>query len=139
MLEHFSRIMLYEIYISSECNLHLLSFFFFLLFCLFIFPFVSSFLCNFLSVHAKKAMLVGWLSFLSCMVLKLNFSNTALTFCFFGNSSDTFLFFSGNYGGALGANALGKGLEGNKSLRVLISFTSTYLSVPHGVKIPVLC
>lgn len=26
--------------------------------------------------------------------------------------------FSGNYGGALGANALAKGLEGNKSLRV---------------------
>lgn len=26
--------------------------------------------------------------------------------------------FSNNYGGALGANALGKGLEGNKSLRV---------------------
>jgi hypothetical protein len=69
------------------------------------------------------------------MVLKLNMFNTALTFCFLGNSSDTFLFFSGNYGGALGANALGKGLEGNKSLRVLVSFTSTsYLSFPHWGK-----
>lgn len=29
-----------------------------------------------------------------------------------------FSFVSGNYGGALGANALAKGLEGNKSLRV---------------------
>ena len=27
---------------------------------------------------------------------------------------------SGNYGGALGASALAKGLEGNKALRVLI-------------------
>lgn len=32
--------------------------------------------------------------------------------------------FSGNYGGALGANALAKGLEGNKSLRVQIFLMS---------------
>ena len=32
--------------------------------------------------------------------------------------------FSGNYGGALGANALAKGLEGNKSLRVHILLMS---------------
>lgn len=31
---------------------------------------------------------------------------------------DILLLLSGNYGGALGANALAKGLEGNKSLRV---------------------
>ena len=69
------------------------------------------------------------------MVLKLNLLSSALAFCFFGNSIDTFLFFSGNYGGALGANALAKGLEGNKSLRVPDSFTSTsYLSIAHWGK-----
>lgn len=31
---------------------------------------------------------------------------------------DMLISFSGNYGGALGANALANGLEGNKSLRV---------------------
>ena len=67
--------------------------------------------------------------YLSKFFLK-NFLSSALAFCFFGNSIDILLFFSGNYGGALGANALAKGLEGNKSLRVPVSFTSTsYLSV----------
>ena len=37
---------------------------------------------------------------------------------FFSLEANLRLFFSGNYGGALGANALAKGLEGNKSLRV---------------------
>lgn len=44
---------------------------------------------------------------------------------------DTFLFFSGNYGGALGANALGKGLEGNKSLRVSLHLLPLIISVIH--------
>ena len=34
---------------------------------------------------------------------------------------------SGNYGGALGANALAKGLEGNKSLRVHTLLLSLYV------------
>lgn len=42
-----------------------------------------------------------------------------------------FLFLSGNYGGALGANALSKGLEGNKSLRVPVHWLAIlFLSVP---------
>ena len=40
------------------------------------------------------------------------------TSSFFSLEANLRHFFSGNYGGALGANALAKGLEGNKSLRV---------------------
>lgn len=45
-----------------------------------------------------------------CIFLCGAFENF-LTFCYHS---------SGNYGGALGANALAKGLEGNKSLRVCV-------------------
>lgn len=45
----------------------------------------------------------------------------------FGIIADILLMLSGNYGGALGANAVAKGLEGNKSLRVYATFTFTFL------------
>lgn len=47
---------------------------------------------------------------------------------FLENLADILSLLSGNYGGALGANALAKGLEGNKSLWVRVITTFTFLS-----------
>jgi cation transporter-like permease len=95
LLEHFLRIMLYEVYISSEWKT-----------------------LNFVIQYYAISCLSNQIVCLAGQVLDSFRYVFHINFFLYVILIDIVLLLSGNYGGALGANALAKGLEGNKSLRV---------------------